>query len=190
MTYFSCTDITESPGSEWCSTKVDSEGFHVSGGGYYGFCATDCKMDSYLHLNLGTHGMKAPKTCSVVLVAGSALHDLQSVKATVKSLAHQMTKTPYIMVLLVDNPNIKLDTSSHPMDPAMVSCQLHTPYNTIPYHTILTRYRWISRRLAHFTPEKQPFNISAKESPTQASKSSDKGRLTNKRQMFVPTPGR
>ena len=120
------------------------------------------------HIQLGTHGMNTPNTCSVVLVAGSALYELQSVKSTVDSMAQQMMKIPYVMVLLVDNPNVKLNTQSRPMDPAMVSCQLQTNY-TIPYHTILTRYRWISIRLDHFTQEEQTFNISAKESQPQAS---------------------
>ena len=64
-------------------------------------------------------------------MAGSALHDLQSVKTTVDSLAEQMLNTPYVMVLLVNNPNIKPNTSSRPNDPTMVSSQKHT------YHVIL-----------------------------------------------------
>ena len=144
ITYVSCTDILESPGREWCSTKVDSDGNHINGQGYYGYCGSDCGINnnihftrgtSPLHLSLGTKGMNTKNACSVVLVAGYALDDLQSVKATVKSLTHQMMRMPYLMVLLVDNQNIKLDTSSHPMDPAMVSCRLHTPYHTIPYYS-------------------------------------------------------
>ena len=117
----------ENTGKKWCSTKVDSEGVHING--HYGFCGTHCNIFEYLP-DLGTHGMNTPNTCSVVLVAGSALDNLQSVKATVNSLSKDMKKTRYIMVLLVnmDNPNIKLDTFSLHIDLAMVSCQLHTPY--------------------------------------------------------------
>merc|ERR1712066_755701 len=36
----------ENQGSKWCSTKVDSQGVHVNGEGNYGFCGTDCNIDT------------------------------------------------------------------------------------------------------------------------------------------------
>merc|ERR1719205_483843 len=48
-TYFSCTEWIyggENQGSKWCSTKVDSQGVHVNGEGNYGFCGTDCNIDT------------------------------------------------------------------------------------------------------------------------------------------------
>merc|ERR1711971_1177742 len=48
-TYFSCTEWIyggENQGSKWCSTKVDAEGVHVNGEGNYGFCGSDCNIDT------------------------------------------------------------------------------------------------------------------------------------------------
>merc|ERR1712066_662995 len=48
-TYVSCTEWIyggENQGSKWCSTKVDSQGVHVNGEGNYGFCGTDCNIDT------------------------------------------------------------------------------------------------------------------------------------------------
>ena len=64
--------------------------------------------------------MQAPNSCSVVIVAGSALQDLSSVQATVDSLGQQMLKIPYLMVLLVEEPTMTMDISSHAMSPPMV----------------------------------------------------------------------
>ena len=65
--------------------------------------------------------MNTPNTCSVVLVAGSALHNLQAVMDKVDSLAQDMQKIPYVMVLLVENPDITFNTTRHVMSPPMVS---------------------------------------------------------------------
>ena len=117
----------ENKGRKWCAIKVDSDGImSIWPATNWDFCGTDCDdiTDSYPKITLGTKGMSTPNTCSVVLVAGSALHDLQSVKSRVNFLGHQMMRIPYIMVLLVDNPNVKLDTSSLPRDPAMVQVDI------------------------------------------------------------------
>lgn len=38
VTYNHCTNIDHSEKLEWCSTKTDANGVHVSGGGYWGVC--------------------------------------------------------------------------------------------------------------------------------------------------------
>ena len=45
----SCTEWIyggENQGSKWCSTEVDEEGIHVNGEGNYGFCGSDCNIDT------------------------------------------------------------------------------------------------------------------------------------------------
>ena len=79
---------------------------------------------SPFNLTLGTHGMNAPNTCWIVLVAGSALHDLHSVITMVDSLGQDMLKIPYAIFLLDDNTDMRLDSHRHAMSPAVVSIQL------------------------------------------------------------------
>ena len=74
-----------------------------------------------LHLTLGTHGMDSPNMCSVVLVAGSALQDLQSVSDKLYSLMEDMLMVPYAMFLLTDNPELELTSNRHEMLPAVVT---------------------------------------------------------------------
>ena len=64
--------------------------------------------------------MNAPSRCSIVLVSGSALKELPDIKLTIKHLAHEMMVVPYMMVLLVEDPNISLNTDTFhqiPPDP-------------------------------------------------------------------------
>ena len=56
-----------------------------------------------------------------MLVAGSALHNLQSVMDNVDSLAEDMLRVPYAMVLLVEDPDMIINTSRHAKSPAVVS---------------------------------------------------------------------
>merc|ERR1719186_399559 len=41
-TYNSCTAEGQSDQKPWCSTKVDTEGIHVEGGGHWGLCGKGC----------------------------------------------------------------------------------------------------------------------------------------------------
>ena len=50
---------------------------------------------SQLSLNLGTHGMNAPNTCFIPLVAGPLLNDLPSILRKVDSLGQETQKIPY-----------------------------------------------------------------------------------------------
>ena len=40
-----CTTDTDPEGKPWCSTKVDSQGVHVGGGGHWAHCSPDCPVD-------------------------------------------------------------------------------------------------------------------------------------------------
>ena len=40
--YNGCPVDPYEPNERWCSTKVDGQLEHVSGGGHYGFCSSDC----------------------------------------------------------------------------------------------------------------------------------------------------
>ena len=43
--YHRCTlDQADEPGAAWCSTLVDENGNHVSGGGHYGNCGPNCPL--------------------------------------------------------------------------------------------------------------------------------------------------
>ena len=42
VTYYSCTAVDEADGLDWCSTKVDSAGVHVTGEGGWAHCAPHC----------------------------------------------------------------------------------------------------------------------------------------------------
>ena len=53
-------------------------------------------------LVLTTRGMAAPNTCSVVLVAGEHLQNIQGVLDMVGTMSNSMLRIPYAMVLLVE----------------------------------------------------------------------------------------
>ena len=40
-----CTSIDDPDGRYWCSTKIDANGTHVGGKGYWGYCKKGCKID-------------------------------------------------------------------------------------------------------------------------------------------------
>ena len=75
---------------------------------------------SLTHLNLGTKGMNSPNSCSVVVVEGSAFHDLQAVLDLVDTLGDDMLKLPYAIFLLVDTAS-ELTMTRHVMSPPIVS---------------------------------------------------------------------
>ena len=72
-------------------------------------------------LNLGTHGMNAPNTCFIPLVAGPLLHDLPSIVRKVDSLGQEMQKIPYAIFVLGDHKRMEPDINRHHMSPAVVS---------------------------------------------------------------------
>ena len=76
---------------------------------------------SLLHINLGTHGMNAPNTCFISLVAGPLFYDLQSIHRKVDDLGQEMQKIPYAIFLLDDHTSIEPDINRHHMSPAVVS---------------------------------------------------------------------
>ena len=57
-------------------------------------------------LVLTTRGMMAPNTCSVVLVAGEHLQNIQGVLDMVGTMSNSMLRIPYAMVLLVEEGDI------------------------------------------------------------------------------------
>ena len=75
---------------------------------------------SLTNLNLGTKGMNSPNSCSVVVVGGSALHDLQAVLDLVDTLGDDMQKLPYAIFLQVDTAS-ELNMTRHAMSPPVVS---------------------------------------------------------------------
>ena len=40
--YFGCPPDPVEAGEHWCSIKVDKDGNHITGGGFYGLCKTEC----------------------------------------------------------------------------------------------------------------------------------------------------
>ena len=64
--------------------------------------------------------MNAPNICSVVLVAGSALDDIQAVMDKVDSLVEDMLQIPYAVFLLY-NGQKHVWPSRHYMTPNVVS---------------------------------------------------------------------
>ena len=44
--YNSCTDYSSRDGAFWCSTKVDSDGNHISNQDLWGICGPNCPLDS------------------------------------------------------------------------------------------------------------------------------------------------
>ena len=41
-----CTSIDDPDGRYWCSTKIDANGTHIGGKGYWGYCKKGCKIDN------------------------------------------------------------------------------------------------------------------------------------------------
>ena len=69
-------------------------------------------------LVLTTHGMKTSSTCSVVLLAGHHLQNIQGVLDMVDTMSSSMLRIPYAMVLLVekggtvpDIPHVSIPTA-------------------------------------------------------------------------------
>ena len=67
--------------------------------------------------------MMAPTKSSVVLVAGSALKDLQNIMKKIDSLSKDMQMIPYIVILLVRDNDIVPDTVRSAVSPPVVSLQ-------------------------------------------------------------------
>ena len=44
VSYSQCTLVEAEDNKPWCSTLVDSNGDHVSGGGHYGDCSPKCPL--------------------------------------------------------------------------------------------------------------------------------------------------
>ena len=42
LTFNACTKYSDPNGKPWCSTKIDDNGYHVRGGGHFGYCSSDC----------------------------------------------------------------------------------------------------------------------------------------------------
>ena len=64
--------------------------------------------------------MNSPNTCSVVIVGGSDIHELQAVLDLVDTLGDDMQKLPYAIFLLVDKAS-ELNITRHVMSPPVVS---------------------------------------------------------------------
>ena len=43
--YNACTDYSSTDGAFWCSTKVDSNGNHISGQKLWGVCGPNCSLE-------------------------------------------------------------------------------------------------------------------------------------------------
>ena len=65
--------------------------------------------------------MMTPTKSSVVLVAGSALKDLQKVMNKLGSMAEDMKKIPYVVILIVRENEMVPGTVRHAMSPPVVS---------------------------------------------------------------------
>ena len=65
--------------------------------------------------------MMSPTKSSVVLVAGSALRELQNVMKSIDYLAKNMKMIPYVVILLIRDNDIVPDTDRHAMSPPVVS---------------------------------------------------------------------
>ena len=72
-------------------------------------------------LVLTTSGMKTPSTCSVVLVAGHHLQNIQVVLDMVDTMSSSMLRIPYAMVLLVEKGETVPDIPHVPIPTAVVS---------------------------------------------------------------------
>ena len=64
--------------------------------------------------------MMTPTKSSVVLVAGSALMDLQGVMDKIDSLSKDMKMIPYVVILIIRD-NELVDTVRHDWSPPVVS---------------------------------------------------------------------
>ena len=78
--------------------------------------------DSQHRMNLAKHGMAAPSTCSVVLVAEHMLPGLQAVMDKVDTLGQDMQKIPYAVIILGDR-TVPF-TTRHAMSPPIVSTDI------------------------------------------------------------------
>ena len=65
--------------------------------------------------------MMTPTKSSVVLVAGSALMDLQGVMDKIDSLSKDMKMIPYVVILIIRDNDIIPDKVRHDMSPPVVS---------------------------------------------------------------------
>ena len=65
--------------------------------------------------------MMSPSKSSVVLVAGSALMDLQGVMNKIDFLAKDMKMIPYIVILLIRDSDMVPDTVRNALSPPVVS---------------------------------------------------------------------
>jgi hypothetical protein len=65
--------------------------------------------------------MMTPTKSSVVLVAGSALKDLQKIMNSIDYLADDMKKIPYVVILLIRDNDMVPDTVRHDASPPVVS---------------------------------------------------------------------
>ena len=45
VTHDACTSKNSASGNLWCSTKVNNDGVHISGGGHYGDCSSECPVE-------------------------------------------------------------------------------------------------------------------------------------------------
>ena len=69
--------------------------------------------------------MKAPNTCSVVLVAEPFLQDLSAVMDIVDRLSNDMKRIPYAMLLIMENTSTTLNLSKVTIPNALVSTNLN-----------------------------------------------------------------
>ena len=65
--------------------------------------------------------MMTPTKSSVVLVAGSALKDLEMVMKKISSMAEDMKMIPYVVILLIRDNDKVPDTARHATSPPVVS---------------------------------------------------------------------
>ena len=72
-------------------------------------------------MDLSTDGMKAPNTCSIVLVAEPFLQDLSAVMDMVDTVSNHMKRIPYAMVFLLDNASRTLNLTRIKIPTALVS---------------------------------------------------------------------
>ena len=64
--------------------------------------------------------MMTPTKSSVVLVAGSALKDLQKIMDKIDYLADGMMMIPYVVILLIRESDIVPGTARHAVSPPVV----------------------------------------------------------------------
>ena len=75
-----------------------------------------------MNLKLGTNGINAPNSCTVVLVSGSALLDLQAIMDVLHLKVRGMLRIPLAVVVLDDGVGrINIKTTRHDMSPPIVS---------------------------------------------------------------------